>query len=123
MDLWESVIRMASALAIVLALMMILVAVAKRVLGARLLAPAGAPLVRILGSGYLGPRKSVALVSVAGELLILGTTQTELIPLGHITDPEQIRLVLGGRDGQVKAETQAASEELRLARNTEHDQS
>lgn len=112
---------MVSALAIVLAAMMILVAVAKRVLGGRLLAPAGAPLVQVLGSGYLGPRKSVALVSVAGELLILGTTQTELIPLGHITDPEQIRLVLGRRDGQVRAEAKVESEELRLAHNTEHD--
>lgn len=121
MDVWDSVIRMASALAIVLAVMMILVAAAKRLFGTRLLASTGDPLVQVLGSGYLGPRKSIALVSVAGELLILGTTQTDLIPLGHITDPEQIRLVLGRRDVQVKAEAKVESEELSVARNTEQD--
>ena len=49
MDFWDSAFRMLSALAVVLALMMVVVAVARRVMGTRLCAPAAAPLVRVLG--------------------------------------------------------------------------
>jgi len=84
MDFGDSILRMLSALGIVLALMMVVVAIARRVLGARSGAGADAPLVRVLSTGYLGPKKSISVVSVAGELLIIGTTSTDLIPLGRV---------------------------------------
>src|SRR5690242_19914867 len=84
MDVWDSVLRMFSALAIVLALMMAVVAIVRRVMGARSGAGADAPLVRVLSTGYLGPKKSISVVSVAGELLIIGATATDLIPLGRV---------------------------------------
>ena len=84
MDFWDSVFRMLSALAVVLALMMIVVAIARRVMGARFCAPVDAPLVRVLSTGYVGPRKTISVVSVAGELLIIGATATDLIPLGRL---------------------------------------
>lgn len=91
MDLWDSVLRMLSALGIVLALMMVVVAVARRVMGARIGAAADAPLIRIISTGYLGPKKSISVVSVAGELLIIGTTATDVIPLGRVRNAECIR--------------------------------
>lgn len=98
MDFWESLIRMVSALAAVLGLMMVLALAARRWLGGRVLAGADTPLVQVLGTGYLGPKKSVALVSVAGELLIVGSTADGLVPLGRVNDPEQVRQVLAKRD-------------------------
>jgi flagellar protein FliO/FliZ len=91
MDFWDSVFRMLSALAVVLALMMIVVAIARRVMGARFCASADAPLVRVLSTGYVGPRKTISVVSVAGELLIIGTTATDLIPLGRVHHSEHVR--------------------------------
>ena len=93
MDFGDSVFRMLSALAVVLALMMVVVAVARRVMGTRLCTGSDAPLVRVLSTGYLGARKTISVVSVAGELLIIGATATDLIPLGRVRNVEGISLL------------------------------
>ena len=93
-DFWDSFLRMASALAVVLALMAGLVALVRRFSGTRFFAPVSAPIVQVLGSGYLGPRKTISLVSVAGEFLIVGATPTDLVSFGRITDQEQVRQLL-----------------------------
>ena len=69
MEMWESVVRMVSALGVVLALILGLLAVARSAVGRRFLPVHGTPLVRILGSGPLGARKQVMVVAVAGEVL------------------------------------------------------
>jgi len=94
MEIWESVVRMVSALGVVLALILGLLAVARSAVGRRFLPVQGAPLVRILGSGPLGSRKQVMVVAVAGEVLILGTTATDMVPLGKITDPVVVTRLL-----------------------------
>lgn len=94
MEMWESVVRMVSALGIVLALILGLLAVARSAVGRRLLPVGGAPVVQVLGSGPLGSRKHVAVVAVAGEVFILGTTPTDLVPLGKVTDPEQVKRLM-----------------------------
>jgi len=93
-DFWDSFIRMVSALALVLALMGGLVLLVRRFAGARLSVPGSTHIVQVLGSGYIGPRKTISLVSVAGEFLIVGMTPTELVPLGHITDRERVQQFL-----------------------------
>lgn len=90
-DFWDSFLRMASALALVLALIAGLVALVRRFAGTRLFAPMTAPIVQVLGSGYIAPRKTISLVSVAGEFLIVGATPTDLVSFGRIIDQEQIR--------------------------------
>ncbi|GMV50175.1 hypothetical protein FBQ96_05630 [Nitrospirales bacterium NOB] len=94
MDLWDSVVRMGSALAVVLAVIVALLGVARSSFGRRWLQVSGTPLVKILGCGQIGARKQVMVVAVAGEVLIVGTTATDLIPLGKVTDPEQLRKLL-----------------------------
>ena len=93
-DLWESLFRTVSALAIVLVLMGIVAVTVRRLMGQRLGIGGGRPLVRVLASGYIAPRKTIALVSVAGEYLIVGTTATDLVPLGRITDSVELRELL-----------------------------
>lgn len=93
-DFWDSFIRMASALALVLALIGGLVLLVRRFGGARLSSPASAQIVQVIGSGYIGPRKTISLVSVAGEFLVVGMTPTELVSLGHITDRERVQQFL-----------------------------
>lgn len=94
MEIWESVVRMVSALGVVLALILGLLAVARSTIGRRFLPIPGAPLVNILGSTSLGARKQITVVAVGGEVLILGTTATDLIPLGKLTDPDQVKQLL-----------------------------
>jgi flagellar protein FliO/FliZ len=85
---------MASALALVLALMGGLVMLIRRFAGTRFCAPVSTQIVQVLGSGYIGPRKTISLVSVAGEFLIVGMTPTDLVALGHITDRERVQQFL-----------------------------
>lgn len=94
MEIWESVVRMVSALGVVLALILGLLALTRSRIAQRFLPVGGAPLVKILGNGPLGSRKHVMVVAVAGEVLILGTTATDLIPLGKVTDPELLKRLL-----------------------------
>lgn len=93
-DLWESLFRTVSALAIVLVLMGIVAVTVRRLMGQRLGIAGGRPLVRVLASSYIAPRKTIALVSVAGEYLIVGTTATDLVPLGRINDSTELRELL-----------------------------
>ena len=93
-DLWESLIRTVSALAIVLVLMGLVAIVARRLMGPRLGIAGGRPLVQVLASGYIAPRKTISLVEVAGEYLIVGATANDLVPLGRVSDSTHLREVL-----------------------------
>ena len=93
-DLWESLFRTASALAIVLVLIGIVTVVFRRIMGNRWGAVGGRPLVQVLATGYVAPRKAVSLVAVAGEYLIVGTTATDLVPLGRLNDSTQVTELL-----------------------------
>lgn len=94
MDFDDSLMRSLVALAIVVGLLMVLASVARRLLSGRLPAQAGPPLIRILDSSYVDPRKSIAVVAVAEELFVVGATADNLVLLGRIADREQIRRVL-----------------------------
>jgi flagellar protein FliO/FliZ len=63
-------------------------------MGARLGLVGARPLVQVLASGYIAPRKTIALVSVAGEYLIVGTTATDLVPLGRVSDSVKVQELL-----------------------------
>ncbi len=93
-DLWESLFRTVSALAIVLVLMGIVAVSVRRLMGRRLGIADGRHLVRVLASGYIAPRKTITLVSVAGEYLIVGTTANDLVPLGRISDSAELQELL-----------------------------
>ncbi|HET7058719.1 MAG TPA: flagellar biosynthetic protein FliO, partial [Nitrospiraceae bacterium] len=104
-DLWESLFRTVSALVIVLVLMGIVAVTVRRVMGQRLGIAGGRPLVRVLASSYIAPRKTIALVSVAGEYLIVGTTATDLVSLGRISDSTELRELLALTDEKPSADT------------------
>ncbi len=93
-DLWESLFRTLTALAIVLLLMGIAALVAKRFLGKRMDLAGGRPIIQVLATGYIAPRKMISIVSVADEYLIVGTTSTDLVPLGRISDSAHLRELL-----------------------------
>ena len=93
-DIWESLLRTASALAIVLVLMGLLALAARRVMGGRLGVVGTGPLVQVVASGYIAPRKTIALVSVAGEYLIVGATANDLVSFGRVVDPGKVQALL-----------------------------
>ncbi len=90
MEFWDSLIQMSSALAVVLGLMILLMLVVRRILPGQTMLHGSGPLVHVLGTGYIAPRKTIAVVAVAGEILIVGATATHLVPLGRIREPERL---------------------------------
>ena len=115
-DLWESRFRTVSALAIVLVLMGIVAVTVRRLMGQRLGIAGGRPLVRVLASSYIAPRKTIALVSVAGEYLIVGTTATDLVPLGRISDSTELRELLALADERPSADTATVTRDTVVSR-------
>lgn len=93
-DFWESLLRTLSALAIVLVLMGVVAMAARRLMGHRLGQVGRHQLVRVVASGHIAPRKTIALVSVAGEYLIVGATATDLVPLGRVSDVARLEELL-----------------------------
>lgn len=111
-DLWESLFRTASALAIVLVLIGIVAFLFRRVMGHRWGAAGERPLVQVVATGYLAPRKSVSLVSVAGEYLIVGTTANDLVPLGRINDASKVAELLAHTAETPTAETSSIQDSI-----------
>jgi flagellar protein FliO/FliZ len=93
-DFWESLLRTLFALAIVLALMGAIAMAARRVMGHRLGQAGRHALVRVVATGHIAPRKTITLVSVAGEYLIVGATATDIVPLGRIGDTARVEELL-----------------------------
>jgi flagellar protein FliO/FliZ len=93
-DFWESLLRTLSALAIVLVLMGVVAMAARRLMSHRLGQTGRHQLIRVVASGHIAPRKTIALVSVAGEYLIVGATATDLVPLGRVSDSARVEELL-----------------------------
>jgi len=89
-DFWESLFRTLSALAIVLVLMGVVAMAARRFMSHRLGQTGRHQLIQVVASGHIAPRKTIALVSVAGEYLIIGATATDLVPLGRVNDSARV---------------------------------
>ncbi len=89
MDFAAEALKMAGALIAVLLLMGGAAALVKQYLG-RPGGIGGAPALGIVGGLRLGPGKSVILVELAGEVLVLGATAKELTLLTKVDDPQRI---------------------------------
>jgi flagellar biosynthetic protein FliO len=87
MDLTESFFKMASSLAVVLALMLLAAAAARRWLRPMLSGGASIPTIRLMTSLALGSRRSVLVLEVAGRTLVIGATPQQLVLLTQFDRP------------------------------------
>jgi len=99
-DALGSVTRMISSLAIVIGLILVLMALFKK------LTACGTPLgkrfslIRLISSTSISPKKSIALVEIAGEIMAVGITSQQISLLGKIESneaKERIRAVDGSK--------------------------
>ena len=100
-ELVPSSLKMLSMLALVLGIMFLLFFGFKKYVLKNTMFGGGGKLVNVLGSGFLGPKKNIVLVEVAGEVLVLGMSQDNISLLTNITDPEKIEEIKskGGKGG------------------------
>lgn len=89
-ELVPSSMKMFSMLALVLGVIFLLFFGFKKFVLKNTVFGGGEKLVNVLGTGFLGPKKNIVLVEVAGEVLVLGMSQDHIALLTSITDPEKI---------------------------------
>lgn len=85
--------KMFYTLAIVLGLMFLLFYVFKKVVLKNSLLGGNDKVVKVLGTGFLGPKKMIALVEVAGEVLALGISNDNISLLAKIRDEEKLEKI------------------------------
>ena len=89
-DLFSASLKMASTLGLVLGLMFVVFHLFKKFgLKNSVFGGEGKP-IKVLSTGFLAPRKSIALVEVAGDVLIIGISNDQISLLGNIQNPEKI---------------------------------
>lgn len=88
-DLIMATVKMVLSLAIVLTLLFVLQRWLRRVQPGASVAGRGR-LIKVLGSHYLGPKKSIAMVKVPGAILVLGIGSDRVNLLTRIDDPDII---------------------------------
>ena len=89
-DFVSSVIKMIASLALVLAGILASYWVVKRFILKSGGGFGGRNLIQTLATGYLGQKKNITLVEVAGEVLVLGITNNNISLLSKIQDKEKI---------------------------------
>jgi flagellar protein FliO/FliZ len=90
MEMIPSGMKMISMFALVLGLMFLIFFGFKKYVLKNTAFGGGNKLVNVLGTWFLGPKKNIALVEVAGEVLVLGMTQDNITLLSSIIDEEKI---------------------------------
>lgn len=98
-------LQMAASLAIVLGVIYLAHYLVKRVLGGGLGSGRAPRYIRVVESRFLAPKKSLMLVEVGGEYLLLGTTGEGISLIKQVEMLEEIEVVedLAGRQGAGKA--------------------
>ncbi len=97
MDLADQALKMAGALGVVITLLLGGTFLLKRFMG-ETPAHLGQSMLRLVGGLRLGQGKSIMLVEVAGEVLVIGSTTRDLTLLTRVTDTarvEQLRTTSG----------------------------
>ena len=89
MDFGHEVVKMAGALALVVVMLLGGLAWVRRTFG-EVAGASGEPVMRVMGGLRLGAGKHIMLVEVAGEVLVLGSTNRELTLLTRIEDEHRI---------------------------------
>ncbi len=105
MDFADQALKMAGALAVVVSLLLGGMFVLKRLMGESQ-GYLSQSILRMLGGLRLGQGKTIMLVEVAGEVLVLGSTARELTLLTRISDQERVK--------QLRTTSGNAIERLRL---------
>ncbi|MGP0565168.1 MULTISPECIES: flagellar biosynthetic protein FliO [unclassified Nitrospina] len=95
-DIFSAGLKMFYTLALVLGLMFLLFHVFKKYVWKNGVFGTENKPIKVLSTGFLGPKKSIALVEVAGEVLVLGIANENISLLANVEDPDQIDRIKGG---------------------------
>ena len=96
-----SILKLFTMLAIVLSLMLTLFYIFKKFVLKNTPFGNGENIVKVLGTGFIAPRKHIALVEVAGQILALGVSKDNISFLTEIDNPEMIEKIKSPETGNI----------------------
>ncbi len=99
LNLMSTGIRMLAMLSLVLGLIFLLFFVFKKYVLKNTIFGGGDKLIKVLGTGYLAPKKNITLVEVAGEVLVLGISNDTISLLANIREKEKIDRIKNAKEG------------------------
>jgi len=94
-DMWSASLKMFYALAMVLGIVFLLYFIVKKFFWKNGVFGNESKPIKILSTGFLAPKKSIALVEIPGEVLVLGIAHENISLLGNIREPDQISRIKG----------------------------
>ena len=125
-SLWESGMKMLTTLAFVVGLMFFLFYVFKKLVAKQGMFGTADKPIRVISTGFLGPKKSIAMVEVAGRVLILGVANDQITLLSSLEDEEEVARILNndskGKNGKrVHSENNVSKNEMPQDKKIERD--
>lgn len=91
-DLIPTALKMIAALGIVLAGIMAVLYFIKRISQGRITG-SGHRLIKLIDTNYIGDKKNITMVEVAGEILVLGISSDHIRLLSKIDNPEAVKRI------------------------------
>jgi flagellar protein FliO/FliZ len=98
-DFFASILKMVSALAVVLGIMLAGLWVVRKLMKKTGTGVDDGHAIRILSTRYLGPKSSIMLVDVLGSVIVVGVTTNQISMLTTITDEESLESLKSSRAG------------------------
>lgn len=86
-DPFDSIVKMSSSLLLVLGLILFVAYIAKRFLNSRFSRWRSAPLIQVLSTVYLGPKREISVIEVGEEYLVIGITPTQISLITRLEGP------------------------------------
>ena len=96
-DITASIFKMVLALGIVLSLLFAAVFLFKKFFGGKIGLAGKGQQIRVITSTYLGPKKSIAVVDVSGERIVVGVTPTHITMLTRLRNDDEFKDILNER--------------------------
>ena len=93
-DFYYNLVKMVGTLALVLGIMFVLFYFARRTILKGQGIMGGGKIIKVVAQQSIGPKRSLAVVNVAGEYLVLGIGAEQISLLDKIEDPASIETML-----------------------------
>ncbi len=97
-ELFPSILKMISALAVTVGIMVVVIYLFKKIMKKTGGGIDDGKLIKILSTKYLGPKNSVMLIDVLGDIILIGISGSQISLLTKIVDPgslEQLKNIQG----------------------------
>lgn len=93
-DIYASLFKMILALGIILSLLFIALFLFKKFIGRKMGITGQDQSIRVIASAYIGPKKSIALVDISGERIVVGITPNHISMLTRLGKDGEFRDIL-----------------------------